>query len=257
VTPWVRILLGANIAAFFLQSTTPWMNLFAFWPPWALTRPWTIVTYMFLHGDFLHIAFNMLGLFFFGSRVEDRLGRNRFLGLYFVSGITGALFSLVLSFNTPIIGASAGLYGVMLAFAYYWPDAQILLWGIVPVNARVLVILTTLMALWFGFGGVADGTAHFAHLGGYVGGGVFLKLFAERGRKSFRARAEGADKLKNAKWKAGDRPNVDLSKVHEINRDEVNRILDKISAKGIGSLTPQEKTFLSNFVPMDDRGIKT
>lgn len=256
MTPWVRVLLGANIAAYFLQQTSEWVtSTFWFYPPLLFSRPWTLVTYMFLHGDLMHIGFNMLGLYFFGVRVEDRLGRNRFLGLYFVSGIVGALFSFITP-NTPIVGASAGLYGVMLAFAYYWPETQILVMGVVPMTAKVMVIMYTLMALWFGYTGGGN-IAHFAHLGGFVGGGVFLKLFAERGRKSFRARAEGADKLKTARWKAGDRPNVDMSKVHDLNKEEVNRILDKISAHGVGSLTPQEKTFLSNFVPMDDRGIKS
>lgn len=255
MTPWCSILLALNIGAYFLQQTAGWVtSTFWFYPPFALERPWTIVTYMFLHGSMSHILFNMLGLYFFGTQVEQRLGPNRFLWLYFISGITGGLFSFIFSPGAPIIGASAAIYGIMFAFAYYWPDAEILIYFVLPLKARMMVILYTVLALWSGFGGVGSGIAHFAHLGGFAGGFAYLK-WSERGRRSFRARAEGADRLK-AKWKAGERPNVDLSKVHELNREEVNRILDKISEYGVGSLTPQEKAFLSNFVPMDDRGIK-
>ena len=255
MTPWCSILLALNVGAFFLQKTVAGItSTFWFYPPQAFERPWTIITYMFLHGDLTHILFNMLGLYFFGTQVEQRLGPNRFLKLYFVSGISGALASFVVSYGTPIIGASGAIYGIMLAFAYYWPDAEILIYFVLPLKARAMVIVYTVIALVSGIGGIGSGIAHFAHLGGFAGGFAYLK-WSERGRRSFKARALGADRLK-AKWKAGERPNVDLSNVHEINRDEVNRILDKISAQGVGSLTPQEKAFLSNFVPMDDRGLK-
>jgi membrane associated rhomboid family serine protease len=251
VTNWVRFLLYANVGVFFLQLVQPGIERWLlFYPPWMFTRPWTLVTYMFLHGGLMHILFNMLGLFFFGSQVEARLGGRRFLTLYFISGVSGAVLSYILSPASPIVGASAGVFGVMLAFAKFWPDEVIMIWGIIPVPARVLVIITTLFAIWSGFGGVGSGIAHFAHLGGYAGAFLYL-LWLDRVAGSFRKRAEGATAPKPS-W-GNKRPNVDLSRVHELNRDEVNRILDKISARGVGSLTPQERTFLSNFVPPDDR----
>ena len=250
MTPVVRALLFANVAAFFLQMTLPIEGWFAFVPARALLMPWTIVTYMFLHGSFGHIFFNMLGLFFFGSRVEERLGARRFTILYFIAGITGALLSIVFSPSAAIIGASAGVFGVMLAFAYYWPDAQIFIWGVLPVPARVLVIITTIITLWSGFGGGGDGIAHFAHLGGYLGAFVYLR-WLERGRGEFKRKVV-APPPEAARRVAGYRA-IDMSSIHEVNREEVNRILDKISAKGLDSLTPQERTFLSNFVPPDDR----
>jgi membrane associated rhomboid family serine protease len=214
-----------------------------------LTRPWSVVTYMFLHGGFGHIFFNMLGLYMFGSRVEERIGSKRFITLYFISGIAGAILSLVLGGRYPIIGASAGVYGIMLAFARFWPDAQILFWFF-PVEARVAVILMTAISLWSGITGSGAGIAHFAHLGGFVGAFFYLK-YLERtaGVKKFRSKTVATipnDTLNN--WKR-----VDPKSVHEVNRDEVNRILDKISASGLSSLTPQERLFLSNFVPPDDR----
>ena len=251
MTPWVQRLVFANIGVFFLQLAAPALSeSLAFIPMAILGRPWSIVTYMFLHGGITHILFNMLGLFFFGSRVEQRLGPQRFLTLYFVSGIAGALVSSVFAPYASIIGASAAVFGVMLAFAMFWPRERIYIWGIIPVEARVLVIVTTALAIYSGVQGSRGGVADFAHLGGYVGAFIYLKwLQRTQGAKRFKAKAippVAAETL--SKWRQ-----VDKASIHEVNRDEVNRILDKINASGIASLTPQEKLFLSNFVPPDDR----
>ncbi|HEX7937643.1 MAG TPA: rhomboid family intramembrane serine protease [Gemmatimonadaceae bacterium] len=249
MTRVVRTLLFANVIAFFLQQTQPALtNAFAFVPYLAWERPWTFVTYMFLHGSLMHIGFNMLGLWFFGSGVETRLGSARFTWLYFLSGISGALLSMVLSPSAAVIGASAGVYGVMLAFARFWPDTIIMIWGFIPVPARILVILTTVMSIWAGFGGMGGDTAHFAHLGGFVGAWLYLK-WHERKRAGFRKRAVGGTRevLKRVESYSA----IDLSRVHEVNRDEVGRLLDKAAKGGVGALTPEERAFLSNFVPKD------
>src|SRR5687767_999733 len=125
MTPVVRVLLVANLAVFVLQVAFPVVDYFGvFVPQLVLTRPWrvvTVVTYMFLHGGLTHILFNMLGLFFFGPRVEDRMGSRRFTIMYFLSGVSGALLSAVLSPGAALVGASAGVFGVMLCFAHFWP----------------------------------------------------------------------------------------------------------------------------------------
>jgi len=240
----------ANIGVYFLQNMQPRLaNAFVFVPQLAIIRPWTAVTYMFLHGGLMHIGFNMLTLYFFGPRVEQRIGARRFTIMYFLSGLSGALFSLVFSPESRIIGASAGVFGVMLAFAYFWPDTPIMIWGVFPVAARMLVILTTVFAFWMGFGRAGDGIAHFAHLGGYAGAYLYLR-WIDRAKGSFRKKAMGAPVIATKrveKWQS-----IDPAKVHEVNRAEVSRILDKINGQGLGALTPQEKLFLSNFVPMDD-----
>jgi membrane associated rhomboid family serine protease len=251
MTQVVRSLLIANVAMFFVQVMLPGLtNLLVFVPRYALAMPWTIVTYMFLHGGIMHIVFNMIALYFFGPRVEGRIGSRNFAILYFVSGLTGALVSVMFAPRAALIGASAGVFGVMLAFAFFWPEERIHIWGVIPVPARMLVIISTLMAFWFGFGGVQRGVAHFAHLGGYAGAYLYLK-WLDRKRGSFKRLAtspppEAKQRVEN--WKA-----IDLAKVHQVNRDEVNRILDKISREGIGALTSQERLFLANFVPPDDR----
>jgi membrane associated rhomboid family serine protease len=252
VTPVVRALLIANVIAYFIQQTAlgGLVYYFMFFPGAVWQRPWTLVTYMFLHGDLMHIGFNMLALFFFGPRVESVIGSRRFTALYFISGLGGAVLSYFFARDAAILGASAGVFGVTLAYAYFWPHQVIHIWGVLPVKAWLLVVLTGLMAFWSGFGGVSDGTAHFAHLGGYAGAFLFLK-YLDRKRKSFKKVATGPTPAADKRVESY--KSIDLSRVHEVNREQVNRILDKISKQGIGSLTPDERVFLSNFVPTDDR----
>jgi membrane associated rhomboid family serine protease len=250
VTPVVRALLIANVAAFFLQSALQERaDAFVFVPALALARPWSVVTYMFLHGDLMHLLFNMIALFFFGVRVEERILSRQFAILYFLSGITGALLSVIFSPHAAIVGASGGVFGVMLAFAWFWPHEKVFIWGVLPVPARVLVILTTLFAMWSGFGGMGGGIAHFAHLGGYLGAFLYLG-WLDRRRTAFKRQATAASP--DAVRRVAGYQAIDLASVHEVNRPEIDRILDKISAQGLGSLTPQETSFLSSFVPPDD-----
>jgi membrane associated rhomboid family serine protease len=248
VTPWVQRLLIANVLIFFVQQTAPAVTgALVFVPALLLLRPWTLVTYMFLHGGFTHILFNMLGLYFFGPRVEQRIGSPRFFALYMISGITGGLLSFY-NPDVPIIGASGAIFGVLLAYARFWPRDQIFIWGIIPVEVRWLVLIYTVISLM----GWGTGVAHFAHLGGFLGAFLYL-LWLERsaGARKFRRVATAPPAAKDAVL--GNWRNVNRANVHAVNKDEVDRILDKISASGIGSLTPEERLFLSNFVPPDDR----
>ncbi len=182
--------------------------------------------------------------------MEQRLGSNRFITLYFVAGISGALLSFVLAPQVAIIGASAAIFGVEMAFAKYWPRELIYIWGVLPIQAIWLVTLTVAYSMWSGMNGSTGGVADFAHLGGIGGGFLYLWwLDRHHGVRKFRAKA--APKVPMGKvleWKK-----VDPASIHEVNRDEVNRILDKINDLGVNSLTPEERVFLSNFVPMDDR----
>jgi membrane associated rhomboid family serine protease len=249
MTKWVRFFLIANVVIFFAQSTLAgFTENFALIPALALRRPWTVVTYMFLHGDIMHLGFNMLGLWIAGTRVESRLGSDRFVLLYFISGLTAALFGFFFAYNAAVIGASGAIFGLMMAYAYFWPRDKFMIYFVIPVEARVLVIVYTAISI-FGLRS-GGGTAHYAHLGGLVGAFIYLQwLSRNAGARKFRAAVTPKippQKLVN--WQK-----VDPKKVHEVNRDEVNRILDKISASGIASLTPDELQFLMNFVPPDDR----
>jgi membrane associated rhomboid family serine protease len=251
MTKWVRTLIIANVVVFFVQMTAPSMtDGFAFVPALALYRPWTIVTYMFLHGGFGHILFNMIALYIFGPPVEDRLGSKRFITLYMLSGISGALLSFLFAYRVGVVGASGAIFGVTLAYATFWPRNQIMIWGVIPVEARVLVVIYAVYSVWAGITGRGGNTAVFAHLGGFAGAFLYLRwIQTTQGARKFRRAVEPkvADRaLSN--WKR-----VDPKAVHEVNRDELNRILDKVGRSGLSSLTPEEKRFLMSFVPPDDR----
>ena len=256
MTPWVKRLLIANVAVYFLQLALPvttfWLE---FIPSRALLRPWTFVTYMFAHdpSSVTHILFNMLVLYFFGPRVEERLGSTHFIRLYLFSGIVGAILSIFFAPMGFIVGASGAIFGVQLAFAKYWPRERIYIWGVLPVEAWLLVLAYTVYSLWSGFGGRGGNVAHFAHLGGFLGAWLYLLWMERRSpSRAWKAKLEKpAKKVEIGNWQR-----IDTKSIHEVNRAEVDRILDKISAKGVESLTPQERTFLSHFAPPDDRPVR-
>ena len=244
MTRWVLRLILANSIVFLMQQARPGVTeTFAFVPAFIVTQPWTIVTYMFLHGDLTHILFNMLGLLFFGPRLEVELGEKNFLLLYFVSGFVAALLSFLTPFSA-IIGASGAVYGVFIGFAYYWPRENIYIWGVLPVQARWMVAFMTAMSLFGGFGFTADNIAHFAHLGGFLGGFLFLKLL-DRQRAVVKEFVPIMPTIDPNKWK-----NIKREGLHEVNRTELDRILDKINATGVGSLSSNEREFLERFASL-------
>jgi membrane associated rhomboid family serine protease len=249
MTPWVRRLIVANVVMYLASQVYPIIYYELLLVPALIPRrPWTLVTYMFLHdrNGLSHILFNMLALFFFGPRVEARTGSRNFIWLYLVSGITGALLSLVFTPRAYIIGASGAVFGVSFAFAYFWPRDRIYIWGVLPIEARWLVVLTTAIAIFGGFTGAQSGVAHFAHLGGYAGGWAYLWWMNRRataGRRAWQQKVSAPAATVDSRRIA----TIDLSRVHPVNRDEVNRILDKVNRSGLESLTSEERTFLSHF----------
>jgi membrane associated rhomboid family serine protease len=249
MTPWVTRLLFANVAVFLLQMTIARITGdLALVPAALLFRPWTIITYMFAHGGFSHILFNMFALFIFGPRVEMRLGSSHFIRMYLVAGIVGGLLSFFFTPYAPIIGASGAVFGVQLAFAMFYPRERIYIWGVLPIEARVLVLIMTVLSLYGGFKGGGN-VAHFAHLGGYVGAYAYLKWMERRApSRQWQKKVEGPppNRIPLGNWQR-----LDLALVHEVNRDEVSRILAKIRTHGESSLTSQERVFLGHFIPKD------
>ncbi len=253
MTPWVQRLLIANVAMFFVQATSPavtrWLSLV---PVLALQRPWSPVTYMFLHGGIMHLLFNMLVLYFFGPRLEQRLGERHFLGLYFASGLVAALFS-ALTPHAWVIGASGAIYGVMLAYARFWPRQRFLLYFVIPVEARWLVFAGAAIAI-FGMvgaiGGSSDGIAHHAHLGGFAGAWLYLRILGQSSAAArFKRKANPVpkkgrmhDRAATERW-----ARIDRESLHEVNREALDVIMEKLSTQGIGGLTERERNFLDRF----------
>jgi hypothetical protein len=167
------------------------------------------------------------------------------LALYFVSGIAGGLLSLVFPSTIPIVGASGATFGVMLGYAKFWPRDQIFLL-FVPMQVRIAVIAMTVLSLFgsFGIGGAGD-IAHLAHLGGFAGAFLYLRLRDARSRtRRFEAKQKGprVSQTDLDRWSK-----IRRDELHEVNREELDRIMEKIEREGVGSVTQQERSFLDNF----------
>lgn len=186
--PGVRIILIITVACYLLQTGAGdgMITSFALWPLQGNFMPWQLVTYAFLHGSITHIAFNMYGLWLFGREVEYMLGRRVFLQLYFASVVSAGLMQLLATGYSggdyPTIGASGGVFGVLLAFGLFFPNRVImLLIPPIPLPAWLFVILYAGLELILGVTGTEAGVAHFAHLGGMIGGYLVIRRW-RRGR---------------------------------------------------------------------------
>jgi membrane associated rhomboid family serine protease len=188
--PITQALLLINVAVFCLDSFLgAWFaRLFALWPLGGGFLPWQLVTYAFLHGGVMHLFFNMLGLWMFGAELERLWGPKRFLLFFFASVLTAALTQLLVAAlsgaNYPTVGASGGLFGLLLAFGMMFPNRIIVpLFPPIPMKAKVFVAVFGGLELLFGVTGTMEGVAHFAHLGGMLGG--FLMIRYWQGRSPF------------------------------------------------------------------------
>lgn len=248
MTPWVTRIIIANVVMFVVTLAAPEVTgVLSFIPVLLASRPWTLVTYMFLHAGIWHLFFNMLALYFFGPRLELEIGSRHFLWLYFVSGVVGGLLSFVFTPYTQIVGASGAVFGVLLGFARYWPRERIYIWGVLPIEARWLVVIMTGLALFGGFGIGMSGIAHFAHLGGFLGGYLYMKFMErETGAKKLweDASARMSSKKDLVRWSR-----IERERMHEVNRAEYDRVMEKIKTEGVGSLTADERAFLDRFSP--------
>jgi len=257
LTPVVKRLLIANVVVFFLTLVVGErfvFEWFAFQPRELIFRPWGPVTYMFLHGGLMHLAVNMLVLFFFGPPLEARWGEREFLRFYFVCGLGGAVLSLLFQ-PVMIVGASAAVYGVMLAFAMNWPDVPIYVWGIFPVQAKYLVGFLAVLALLGAQGGAqGSNVAHFAHLGGLLAAFLYLKADwrpkqgIERLQRAATRRRRMAivPRDGNGEEHPGVRAKRSTPREDAALYDRVDAVLDKISAEGMASLTREELKLLDD-----------
>ena len=192
IPPVTRTLIIACVVTFLAQEALPpsFVGSLALWPldsnqAFADSNfaPWQIVTYSFLHGSLWHLFFNMFALWMFGSDVERVFGTQRFATLWFASVVTAALTQLIISGFVlhspyPTVGASGGVFGLLLAFGVLFPDRMVvLLIPPIPMKAWVFVILYGLLELYLGVTGTQQGVAHFAHLGGMVGAWMTLQYW--------------------------------------------------------------------------------
>jgi membrane associated rhomboid family serine protease len=189
--PVTQALLLINVAVFCIDLFLgPWFSrLFALWPLSSqFFMPWQVGTYSFLHGGIGHLFFNMLGLWMFGSELERLWGPKRYLQFYAASVLTAAfaqlLFAMLIGSGNPTVGASGGLFGLLLAFGMLFPNRIIMpLFPPIPMKAKYFVMIFGGLEIILGVFGSGTGIAHFAHLGGMLGG--FLMLRYWRGQSPF------------------------------------------------------------------------
>jgi membrane associated rhomboid family serine protease len=255
LTEWVKVLIIINVAVFFgeMVAWSPMVRYFGLIPADVVSklRLWQFVTYMFLHGGFFHLLFNMLILWMFGSEMERTWGPETFIRYYFFTGVGAGILTWVLSPASPIpnIGASGALYGILLAYAMTYPNRLIYIYFIVPVPAKYLVVIFGAFEFLASVSHTSDGIGHFAHLGGMLFGLVYLRVF---GIASW-ARPEGKGWWDPASWRDAYRrwrrrqrmKVLDLQEKRDAARKaEVDAILEKIAREGMDSLTSREKKIL-------------
>jgi len=187
--PGTRAILLANVLLFLIQLAThdQLTGLLALQPPGPDFHLWQLVTYAFLHEQPAHIFFNMFALFMFGGQLERFFGTSRFLQYYFACVLAAALVQLATEalsgVGEPTLGASGGIFGLLLAFGLYFPRQRVFVLPIpVPIPAWLFVTFYALVELFLGVTGREANVAHFAHLGGMLGGAVMILLWQAEGR---------------------------------------------------------------------------
>jgi membrane associated rhomboid family serine protease len=197
ITPINKTLIIINVIVFGLQYLLgQFMDIqFALWPPQieSLGGPpfqiWQLLTYGFMHGNFMHLFFNMFALFMFGSDVERLFGPKRYL-IYYLTAVVGAalMHLIVVSFANlppaPVVGASGAVFGILLAFGMAWPHRKLIMIPIpIPMPAWLFVTLYGLLELYLGITQTSQGVAHFAHLGGMATGFVLIRYWQAQNRR--------------------------------------------------------------------------
>jgi membrane associated rhomboid family serine protease len=187
--PVTRTLMLICTAVFCLQVFLPLERLFALWPlASGIFWPWQLITYAFLHGGVFHLFFNMLGLWMFGAELERLWGQKRFIQFLIAGVLAAAAAQLIVTAMTgsisPTVGASGGLFALLLAFGMLFPNRIIMpLFPPIPMKARTFVIVFGALELILGYADRSGGVAHFAHLGGMVGGYLMIRYW--RGQPPF------------------------------------------------------------------------
>jgi len=274
--PVIKTLLISNVVIWlldailsqFLLSGVPVFALFsqylALWPLGPNFYPWQLLTYMFMHGGFWHLFFNMLALWMFGMELENTWGSKRFLAFYLTCGLGAGIANLFIapllgSAAGPTVGASGAVFGVLIAFGMLFPDRPIYIYFLLPIKAKYFVAIYIGLELFYGVTGTTDGIAHFAHLGGAAVGFIYLladmnlipvrrwwgmlhgglRRATPTGRKwPFR------EEIRDAKF-YDINTGKPLHDDRDVNQEVIDAILDKISKGGYQSLSEEEKRILN------------
>lgn len=278
LTPAVQALIAINVVMAFLQAvdllpratSVAWLGFDLAQLP---GRWWTVGTYMFVHVGVWHLLANMYGLYLFGPRLEQTWSSKKFTWFYVFCGLGGVVLQMLFVQGGLLVGASAAVFGVMTAYAMQWPDEEIYLMFVMPMRVRTLVVGLFVFNLVMGVIGTGDGgtnIAYFAHVGGVIAAYVYMRMAASSGIDQVRQRVANlpdADEPPRAiprnlpRRERGDEVDdivakskaiiakrtvtlTPTSRRREAKAEELNRVLDKISERGIESLTTDERKTL-------------
>jgi len=277
MTRVVQALIALNVVLAFLEATvvqpSELERLFAFRSGPLAETWWTAFTYMFLHAGLWHLAMNMYTLWLFGPRLEHAWGARGFALFYVWCGLGGAIFHALFGGHTMMVGASAAIFGVMLAYAMHWPRDEIYFFGVIPMRVATLVMLLAVVNLFFGVSAGPSGVAYVAHLGGFVFAFLYLKKPQHVSIDQLRQRVSPApdvgDDISPRATPRSPRANRHRDEVDDIvaqskaavakrsarlgpgkrgerdpKAEELDRVLDKISRQGLASLTSAERKLL-------------
>ena len=259
--PVIKYLLISNVVVFLLTSLigdvtvggfsfgSAIAQVFFLYPLGGGFQIWQLFTYMFMHGGFMHLLFNMFALWMFGMELENTWGSKKFLTYYLACGLGAGVSNLLLGplFGAagPTVGASGAIYGVLIAFGIMFPTRPIFVYFLLPIQARFFVMFYILLELYAGIKGTSDGIAHFAHLGGFAGGFIYIRLLSRKKNVARFGTEKPSFSPSTADLKRWSR--IPRERLHEVNRAELDRIMAKLGSTGPESLTPTERAFLDRF----------
>lgn len=239
----IRTIIMTNVVVFFVVQIFQFQNLFnhvfGLVPRFVWSRGfiWQPLTYLFMHGGFWHIFWNMLILWMFGSEIESHWGKKEFFKYYFLTGVCSGIITMLfnLSSTIPVVGASGAIYGILGAFAILFPERRIYFYFFIPIKAKYFVIFIGIFSFFSSLNPGYSYISHLTHLSGLLIGAIYLKRYNILRLLLQKTKVRRVSK-KNRGEKKYD--------TDETLREEVDRILDKINQEGYGSLTDAERQTL-------------
>jgi len=241
-TEAIKVLIWINIGLFILKalsaSQVDLARLFGLSPSTIWPMIWQPVTYMFIHGDILHVLINMFVLWMFGSEMESVWGRTEFLRYYFLTGIGSGLIWIVFNLTQPfsvLIGASGAIYGILLAYGMMFPNRTVYLYFLVPIKVKWFVIFLGVIAFISSFNNYSN-ISHVTHLSGMVIGFIYLRYYRRWKDMKFSIHKQFEEfRISRTTRK----------KQQQMKRQQkVDSLLDKINERGYENLTKEEKDIL-------------
>ncbi len=252
----IKNIIIANIVVFIFMflfhSERFFLYYFGLVPKFVWSRGfvWQLFTYMFIHGGFGHIFWNMFILWMFGTEIETYLGKKEFYKFYFLAGAGSGLITLLFSLNStiPVVGASGAIYAVLVAFALLFPNRKIYIYFLFPIKAKYFVLIMGIITFFSSFSPGVSQISHLTHLGGLVIGYLYLRrkrIFADINFRMPKIKIHNP--FKNIIRKVEKPPKPPTRTGYDTDKtmqEEIDRLLDKINREGYKNLTEQEKQTL-------------